>query len=271
MHPIRAGSPEGVETGSIMNILPRKKIHADQAGFFRRFFAFAFDFSLVFLIALALLLVYLEVKAAGTGRMGPLTHLSRNWGKEGSRVLIFKSLESRERARKDIYLEDLRGKLTFPEFQRARSLEAGEIRREFGDRLSRNVSRALLINAGEKLSVLQEIIIGYLYFIFFFRFGGRTLGKRLFRLRVIDLEGKERLTWYQSFERAHGYAASTLSGLLGFFQVLWDHEGLTMHDKIAGTTVVRLPKRIKKKPVKKRKRKTAESDNQESFIEVKMK
>jgi hypothetical protein len=34
---------------------------------------------------------------------------------------------------------------------------------------------------------------------------------------------------------------------IGFLQVLWDPEGLTMHDRLAGTTVIKLPKKGKKK------------------------
>ncbi len=93
---------------------------------------------------------------------------------------------------------------------------------------------------GEKLGLFFELIIGYTYYILFFRFGGRTPGKRLFGLRAIDLEGRPQLGWYQSLERTHGYAASALLASLGFFQVLWDRESLTMHDKLAGTTVIRL-------------------------------
>lgn len=95
---------------------------------------------------------------------------------------------------------------------------------------------------GEKFNFIFEFLIGYAYYILFFRFGGRTPGKRLLRLRVVDLQGRPRLGWYQALERAHGYAASALLAFLGFLQVLWDHQGLTMHDKLAGTTVIRIRK-----------------------------
>ncbi len=98
---------------------------------------------------------------------------------------------------------------------------------------------SVVINFAETFNVIREGIVGYLYFILFFRFGGRTLGKRLFGLRVVDLGGAPRLGWYQAFERAHGYAASALASFLGFLQVLWNKEGLTMHDQLARTTVVR--------------------------------
>ncbi len=64
----------------------------------------------------------------------------------------------------------------------------------------------------------------------------------------MDLKGRSRLSWYQSFERAHGYAASALFASLGFLQILWDAEGLTMHDKIASTTVIKLPRKKKRDP-----------------------
>jgi 2-polyprenyl-6-hydroxyphenyl methylase/3-demethylubiquinone-9 3-methyltransferase len=54
------------------------------------------------------------------------------------------------------------------------------------------------------------------------------------------------LGWYQAFERTHGYACSALFVSLGFLQVLWDAEGLTMHDKIAGTSVIKRPRKKKR-------------------------
>jgi uncharacterized RDD family membrane protein YckC len=240
--------------------IPRGKSRPDQAGFFRRFFAFAFDFVLILVLSIVVIVVYFEIKASRSGAIGPISHIRQNWDKKGSKVLIYTSDEAREKALKRLYLEDLEKKLSKSERQRAESLPAAEIQREYGPRLSREAERALFINAGKKLHLLQEIILGYLYFIFSFRFGGRTLGKRLFRLQVVDLDGKERLSWYQSFERTHGYAASSLSGMIGFLQVLWDHAGLTMHDKIAGTTVIRLPKK-EKKSKKKPKDRLPENEN----------
>jgi uncharacterized RDD family membrane protein YckC len=119
-------------------------------------------------------------------------------------------------------------------------------------------SEFLIISAPheEAFNVFYEFILGYFYFVMFFRFKGQTPGKRIFRLKVVDLKGRKRIGWYQAFERTHGYAASGLFFSLGFLQVLWDAEGLTMHDKIAGTTVIRIPV-VKKRKTKKRKPKKA--------------
>jgi hypothetical protein len=67
---------------------------------------------------------------------------------------------------------------------------------------------------------------------------GRTPGKRLLGIRVIRLNAKP-IGWWVSFERFGGYAAGFATGLLGFFQILWDHNRQAIHDKITETAVVR--------------------------------
>lgn len=67
---------------------------------------------------------------------------------------------------------------------------------------------------------------------------GQTLGKRLLGVRVLRLDG-EPINWWLAFERAGGYAAGVATGLLGFAQVYWDPNRQGIHDKIAGTVVIR--------------------------------
>lgn len=66
---------------------------------------------------------------------------------------------------------------------------------------------------------------------------GRTPGKRLLGLRVLQLDGRP-LGWWASFERAGGYAAGLATGLLGFAQILWDPNRQAIHDRISATVVV---------------------------------
>jgi uncharacterized RDD family membrane protein YckC len=66
---------------------------------------------------------------------------------------------------------------------------------------------------------------------------GRTLGKRVMKLRVVRLDGRP-LTWWSSFERAGGYAAGLATGLLGFAQLLWDPNRQCVQDKIGSTVVI---------------------------------
>lgn len=98
---------------------------------------------------------------------------------------------------------------------------------------------------GEGKGWVQEVFAFYAYFVLSFRFGGRTLGKRWLRLRVVKLDGS-RLGWWSAFERAHGYLFSMSIVFLGFLQVLWDRHGATLHDRIAETKVVLLPARPKR-------------------------
>jgi hypothetical protein len=68
---------------------------------------------------------------------------------------------------------------------------------------------------------------------------GQTLGKRLLGIRVIRLDGRS-LSWWLSFERFGGYAASLSTGLLGFVQILWDRNRQGLHDKAVETVVIRV-------------------------------
>ncbi len=66
---------------------------------------------------------------------------------------------------------------------------------------------------------------------------GTSVGKRLFRLRVVMID-KRPLNLWLSFQRAGGYAAGFATGLLGFAQIFWDPNRQAIHDKIAETIVI---------------------------------
>lgn len=90
-------------------------------------------------------------------------------------------------------------------------------------------------------SFLDELGFGFgwaaLYFtVMLSWWKGQTLGKRLFRIRVLRLDG-EPITWWVAFERAGGYAAGLATGLLGFAQIYWDANRQAIHDRIVGTVV----------------------------------
>lgn len=90
-------------------------------------------------------------------------------------------------------------------------------------------------------SFLDELGFGFgwasLYFTLMLSWWkGQTIGKRLFRIRVLRLDG-EPITWWAAFERAGGYAAGLATGLLGFAQIYWDANRQAIHDRIVGTVV----------------------------------
>ena len=81
-----------------------------------------------------------------------------------------------------------------------------------------------------------------LYFTLFLAWWhGLTPGKRLFGLQVVRLNGQP-ITLWVAFERFGGYAAGVATGLVGFFQVFWDANRQGIHDRIAGTAVIRTKK-----------------------------
>jgi uncharacterized RDD family membrane protein YckC len=73
---------------------------------------------------------------------------------------------------------------------------------------------------------------------------GRTLGKRLMRIRAVSLVS-ERITLWQAIERALGYGASALEGGFGFVQYFIHGNHCCVHDRIAETIVVKEPRRAK--------------------------
>ncbi len=75
--------------------------------------------------------------------------------------------------------------------------------------------------------------------------GGQTVGKKFFSLRVVELTGKP-MTVMRCLKRYGGYAAGVATGGLGFAQVLWDPNRQGLHDKAAHTAVLdlRAPRQV---------------------------
>lgn len=68
---------------------------------------------------------------------------------------------------------------------------------------------------------------------------GQTLGKRLFKLQVVELTGRP-MTVMRCLRRYGGYAAGMATGGLGFAQALWDVNGQGIQDRTAHTVVIDL-------------------------------
>lgn len=91
-------------------------------------------------------------------------------------------------------------------------------------------------NAGYLYPAL--FVLASTYFIFLHALSGRTIGKMLMRIRVINSEGEDLGVW-GAFLRWAGYFISAAVMLAGFFWAAFDSEGQAWHDKIAGTYVVK--------------------------------
>jgi uncharacterized RDD family membrane protein YckC len=96
---------------------------------------------------------------------------------------------------------------------------------------------------GRLLSLLGYFALGIAYFTLGIWLGrGRTPAKWLLGIRTLRLDGN-RINLLDAFSRAGGYTASASTIGLGFVESLWDPNRQALHDKVAGTVVVRDPRR----------------------------
>jgi uncharacterized RDD family membrane protein YckC len=87
-------------------------------------------------------------------------------------------------------------------------------------------------------------LVAALYHFFFIGLRGQTPGKRLLGVRVIDAWG-ERPSLARAALRTAGYAASVLLCSIGFLWIGFDREKRGLHDWIAGTYVIALPRTVR--------------------------
>ncbi|WP_371378728.1 RDD family protein [Thalassotalea aquiviva] len=105
--------------------------------------------------------------------------------------------------------------------------------------------------------IIDDLGLGFgwaaLYFTYFTsRWHGQTPGKKLFSIRVIQLDGTELSLW-DSFGRYGGYGAGIATGLLGFLQIYWDPNRQAIHDQISATVVIDDNKKVDPEIVQKAK------------------
>ena len=91
------------------------------------------------------------------------------------------------------------------------------------------------------LSIQTPLIPLFAYFIIMWGWKGSSLGGMALGLRVQKLSG-EPVDWPTAIIRSMSSIVSFLPFLIGFFWAGWDPENQSWHDKIAGTTVVQVPK-----------------------------
>jgi uncharacterized RDD family membrane protein YckC len=104
--------------------------------------------------------------------------------------------------------------------------------------------RSAHVHAEFRFDLLTEVA-WVLWLVLYFglcvwKTNGLTLGKRLLRIRVVSLT-HERITFWQSAERALGYGASALEAGFGFLQYFLYPNHRCVHDWIAETIVIAEP------------------------------
>lgn|SRR5690606_8514787 len=83
--------------------------------------------------------------------------------------------------------------------------------------------------------------VSFLYLGGLWRKTGQTLGARAWRLKVVAADGG-RVSWREALLRAvTGTFAIALAGI-AWLWMLFDRDGLALHDRLSGTRMVRVPK-----------------------------
>jgi uncharacterized RDD family membrane protein YckC len=105
--------------------------------------------------------------------------------------------------------------------------------------------------------IIEDLGLGFGWAAFYFTvltsiWSGQTPGKKLFKIRVVQLDGTKLSIW-DSFGRYGGYGAGLATGLLGFLQIYWDPNRQAIHDKISSTIVIDVTKfeQMKKRNINK--------------------
>lgn len=91
--------------------------------------------------------------------------------------------------------------------------------------------------------MLQKLLPAVVFIVGWTRWGC-TPGKLLLELRVVDASSGDRPGWVQAVIRYVGYIVSALPLGLGFVWAAFDRDGRALHDKLAGTRVVRIEERV---------------------------
>jgi uncharacterized RDD family membrane protein YckC len=88
------------------------------------------------------------------------------------------------------------------------------------------------------LAHVLDLIVLILYFCLALYLGnGKTIGKRVMRIRVVSLT-HQHITLWQALERAVGYGASFLEFGFGFAQFFIQRNRQCAHDRLAETIVI---------------------------------
>jgi uncharacterized RDD family membrane protein YckC len=89
-------------------------------------------------------------------------------------------------------------------------------------------------------TILLTTLLEACYFTLFVGLRGQTPGKTLLRLKIVRVTGEE-VGYARALVRWIGQGMSFLVLGLGFLMIAFSREKQGLHDKIAGTYVVRLP------------------------------
>ena len=96
----------------------------------------------------------------------------------------------------------------------------------------------LLLGHDSAIATALGILAGVAYQVYFFTGTGQTLGAKVMGVRVVGIDGHP-LSVGAALARVLGaYVSGVLLGL-GYLWMLWDANKQTLHDKMAGSVVIK--------------------------------
>lgn len=85
---------------------------------------------------------------------------------------------------------------------------------------------------------LSNLVLSLFYFTYLTSGGARTMGKEVFKIRVVRRRDEGNVGWGRAFARTCACALSAFPFFLGFLMAFF-FRGRALHDILAGTKVVR--------------------------------
>ena len=110
----------------------------------------------------------------------------------------------------------------------------------FGGQLGGEINDQVIALGGYTSAVIVSLS-GVVYFTLFVGSCGQTPGKMLCRLKVIRVNGQE-ITYGRALLRSQTWMLSLLPVGLGFLMIACTRQKRALHDILAGTSVIRLPR-----------------------------
>lgn len=93
---------------------------------------------------------------------------------------------------------------------------------------------------GASLNFILSIGVTIAYWVFYQASQGQTLGKKAMGIKVVDLAGNKPTIMTFFLREIIGKLISTIILFIGYLMILWDTKKQGLHDKIAGTVVIRV-------------------------------
>jgi uncharacterized RDD family membrane protein YckC len=85
--------------------------------------------------------------------------------------------------------------------------------------------------------------LSFPYYVYGHLRWGQTVGKRILGVKVVNYQDRKPITLKQSIIRFVGYGVSAIPMMGGYIMAAWQPQKLALHDLMANTMSIRLPRK----------------------------